>query len=164
LMSGASIDDVVTAIKTTQTQLDSINSQLDTLNSGSSSANPSKSGSGSSTWDKTGTVIDAIKSGVSGLSGLIGKDASVQSMDSGASIVPRDMLALVHRNETIIPRAFADAIRNGQMTLSGPSNGSTGGGGNTFITVEGSIISEKKLIEEIDKKKTKLKRRGYLVS
>ncbi len=68
------------------------------------------------------------------VAGLIGAAGAIQiatiaatKFAVGTPNVPNDMIAEVHRGETIIPATFADAIRRGELSLSG--GGNTGGGG-----------------------------------
>ncbi len=49
------------------------------------------------------------------------------SFDVGTPSVPRDMLAMVHQGETIIPANFAEGIRKGEMTLGGAGGGGSHG-------------------------------------
>lgn len=70
----------------------------------------------SSTVGSTSNITSNL---VSELMLLQGK---LPSFAVGTSNVPYDMVAQIHKNETIIPADFATAIRQGQMTLSGGSN------------------------------------------
>lgn len=54
---------------------------------------------------------------------------AAQSFAVGSPNIPKDMMANVHRGETIIPETFADAIRAGDLTLSGPRGGNQAQGG-----------------------------------
>jgi hypothetical protein len=49
-----------------------------------------------------------------------------QQFAVGSPEIPKDMMAQVHKGETIIPETFADSIRKGDLTLSG--QGQHGGG------------------------------------
>jgi len=57
-----------------------------------------------------------------------------QSFASGSADIPRDMVANVHKREIIIPATFADAIRSGDLSLSGSSRpgAQNSGGGVVF--------------------------------
>jgi len=56
--------------------------------------------------------------------------ADVQSIQAsfavGTPSVPRDMVAQIHKGETIVPATFAEGIRKGEMTLGGPGAGKGG--------------------------------------
>jgi len=68
----------------------------------------------------------------------------------GTPNVPYDMNATVHKGETIIPKTFADGIRSGEMVLSGGNSRSASlGGGDVYITVEGSVLTERELVEVV---------------
>jgi hypothetical protein len=53
--------------------------------------------------------------------------ADVQSVAAsfavGTPTVPQDMVAQIHKGETIVPATFAEGIRRGEMTLGGPGGG-----------------------------------------
>lgn len=55
-----------------------------------------------------------------------------QSFAVGTPEIPKDMVAQVHKGETIIPETFAGAIRSGDLSLSG--GGNTGSGINFDFT------------------------------
>lgn len=69
---------------------------------------------------------DLVVAGIVAAAGAIqiGTIAS-QSFAVGTPNVPQDMMAQIHAGETIIPATFADAIRSGQLTLSGGNSGSS---------------------------------------
>jgi hypothetical protein len=71
--------------------------------------------------------------------------------DVGTPYVPQDMTARVHAGETIIPKTFADGIRSGEMVLSGGGNSRSASlsGGDVYITVEGSVLTERELVEVV---------------
>lgn len=68
-----------------------------------------------------------------------------QQFAVGTGNVPSDMVATVHRGETIVPSTFAESIRSGELSLSGGGNG---GGvvfnfdGATFIGVTDEIVED----------------------
>ncbi|KAF2991160.1 phage tail length tape measure family protein [Methylocystis sp. MJC1] len=57
--------------------------------------------------------------------------ASVAAFDTGAYNLPSTQLALVHKNELIMPAGPASALRN-MLESGGGSGGDNGGGGHTF--------------------------------
>lgn len=59
--------------------------------------------------------------------GVIADIQSIQaSFAVGTPSVPSDMVAQVHKGETIVPSTFAEGIRKGEMTLGGPGAGKGG--------------------------------------
>jgi len=72
--------------------------------------------------------------------------------DVGSSYIPRDMAAIIHQGEGIIPRTFNEGIQAGDYALIGrsrPGSQSGGEGGvtvNVAVNVEGSVISERSLV------------------
>jgi hypothetical protein len=80
---------------------------------------------------------------------------------SGTPNLPSDMFAQVHKGETIIPKNFADGIRNGDLSLSGPGANSGQQVNNYYIRVEGSIVKENDLIDSLIKKGNVRLERGY---
>lgn len=58
-----------------------------------------------------------------------------QSFAQGTDEIPRDMTANVHKGEIIVPQTFSEAIRNGDLALTGPS-ANTSAPGQTQIIVD----------------------------
>lgn len=56
----------------------------------------------------------------------------------GTPAVPGDMLANIHEGEMIVPKTFAQAIRSGELSLSGGQNAGGGGGSTIHISFEGA--------------------------
>lgn len=50
-----------------------------------------------------------------------------QQFAEGTPSVPSDMVAQIHKNEMIIPATFSEGLRRGDVTLSGPNGGKSGG-------------------------------------
>lgn len=73
--------------------------------------------------------------------------------DVGTPEINKDQFALVHKGETIIPRTFAEGIRSGELTLSGRNSSSSQNGSPIIINlaVEGSVVTEGKLIDSVYK-------------
>ncbi len=69
-----------------------------------------------------------------------------QSFAVGTGNVPSDMTAQIHAGETIVPATFADAIRQGELSLSGPGSG---GGGDITINLFGVTINSKDSIRSL---------------
>lgn len=68
---------------------------------------------------------------------------------SGTDFVPKDMQATVHQGEIIIPKTFAEAIRAGDLTLSGGVNSTTENNQNSQVVnynfafnVEGDVVTD----------------------
>ncbi len=70
-----------------------------------------------------------------------------QSFAVGTGNLPSDMMAQVHKGETIIPATFADSIRRGELSLSG--GGGAGGFGDIVINLYGVTINAKENIKEL---------------
>ncbi len=79
---------------------------------------------------------------------------------SGTSQLSKDTVIQAHKGEGVIPQNFMDAIRNGELSLSGPQGIS---GGNIYINVEGSVVTQRELIEDIDIGLKKLRKAGHVV-
>jgi hypothetical protein len=84
--------------------------------------------------------------------------ANLIRFDSGTPFVPFDMPAMIHQGEGIIPKSFNEGLSNGDYALvgrdwpGGGGRGSPGRGGvavNVSVTVEGSVIRERGLVEAI---------------
>jgi hypothetical protein len=60
-----------------------------------------------------------------------------QQFAVGSPDIPRDMVANVHKGETIIPETFADSIRKGDLTLSGQG----GQGGNIILDFTNTVFN-----------------------
>jgi hypothetical protein len=69
-----------------------------------------------------------------------------QKFAVGTPNVPQDMFAQVHKGETIVPATFAEAIRKGDLSLSG--GGNKGGGGDINIVINYPKFNNK---EDMDK-------------
>ena len=70
-----------------------------------------------------------------------------QSFKVGTPEIPSDMLANVHKGETIIPKTFSEGIREGDLMLSGGDNAGGGGvvlnfDGATFVGVTEEIVTD----------------------
>ena len=101
-----------------------------------------------------GNWLDAGLNLVTG--GLYGGIKKLFKFDTGASYIPRDMAAVVHQGEGIIPRTFNEGIQAGDYALVGrgrPGDGTATKTGaaliNVSVTVEGSVIRERGLAEAV---------------
>jgi hypothetical protein len=82
----------------------------------------------------------------------------------GTANVPSNMLANVHKGETIVPANFADSLRKGDLTLSG-GNGTNNGSGDTYyvtVQVQGSVQTENNLADSIANVIYKRRKQGIL--
>jgi hypothetical protein len=68
-----------------------------------------------------GPILLAAAAGTAALEAL--KSRVLNSYDVGTPSVPADQLAIVHQGEMIIPRNFADAIRQGELVLGAGNSG-----------------------------------------
>lgn len=57
-----------------------------------------------------------------GGSGFTGMLSNVLKFDVGTPMVPRDMLAMVHQGEMIVPKTFAQGMRDGSVPMGGGSH------------------------------------------
>jgi hypothetical protein len=82
---------------------------------------------------------------------------------SGTNRIPYDNFpAFLHKDEGVIPGDFMSAVRSGELVLSG-SKGGAGTVNNYYsINVEGTVITERELIEKVNKKTGTMMRRGYV--
>lgn len=71
------------------------------------------------------------------IAGSISMTKALASFDVGTPRVPRDMVAQIHKDEMIVPASMSDAIRKGEMSLGG---GSQGGGSHAASLVLDSDI------------------------
>jgi hypothetical protein len=103
-----------------------------------------------------GNWLDAGLNLVSG--GLWGGIRKIFKFDSGTPYIPHDMTAAVHRGEGVIPRSFNEGIQAGDYALIGRNwpdrNGreTTRSGStsiNVSVTVEGSVVRERGLVEAV---------------
>ncbi|HOX30919.1 MAG TPA: tape measure protein [Spirochaetales bacterium] len=83
--------------------------------------------------------------------------------DVGTPMVPEDMVAKVHKGETIIPASFSEGLRRGDLTLSKGGSGTTVVY-QTTVHVAGSVQAENDLADSISKRIDRRKARGYLES
>jgi tape measure domain-containing protein len=86
--------------------------------------------------------------------GLYGAMKGLFGFDTGTPYVPRNMTAVVHQGEGIIPRTFNEGIRRGDYALIGGGGTATSenGGGTVIhvtVNVEGSVIKKDDLVAEI---------------
>ena len=83
-----------------------------------------------------GTTAPRIKNVAAGAAALMALKAKLFSYDVGTPYVPYDQMAVVHQGEMILPKTFADGVRNGDVAL--------GGGGSTIVQVflDGRMITE----------------------
>jgi hypothetical protein len=75
-------------------------------------------------------IANPFAAGASGLGGLIG--AGIASLDTGAWSIPRDMLAIVHQGEMVIPQAQAALAQETGSIRPFSSGAATGAGGTTL--------------------------------
>lgn len=61
------------------------------------------------------------------------KGAGMASFAVGTPRIPEDMIAQIHKDEMIIPATFAQAIRSGELALSGGNRGGEAASGQTIV-------------------------------
>jgi hypothetical protein len=82
---------------------------------------------------------------------------------SGTDRIPYDNFpANLHKDEGVIPGDFMSAVRSGELVLSGSKGGAGSTVNNYYVNVEGTVITERELIEKINKKTGTMMRRGYV--
>lgn len=96
---------------------------------------------------------------------VIGSDPfsafTVPELAVGSGNIPSNMLSMLHQGEAVVPKTFMDAIRSGELALTGAG---AGGGGTIVVNVynEGSVIAERDLNRSIYDGITTLKKKGYV--
>jgi hypothetical protein len=95
---------------------------------------------------------------------VIGSDPfsafTVPELAVGSGNIPSNMLSMLHQGEAVVPKTFMDAIRSGDLALTGAG----GGGGTIIVNVhnEGSVIAERDLQKSIYTGIASLKKKGYV--
>lgn len=104
--------------------------------------------SGNSTAGKVANaVLNPVGFVASGIKNLFKKGSW---FDVGASDLPADQVAVVHKGETIIPRTFAEGIRAGDLALvGGGRRGERGGAVYVSVSVGGSVVTERELVDAV---------------
>lgn len=84
--------------------------------------------------------INLVNAAIVGASGAV-QIATIaqQSFAVGTPSIPNDMIANVHKGEMIIPETFSDAIRSGDLSLSG--GGTSGGNGGISFDFTGASFN-----------------------
>ena len=80
------------------------------------------------------------------------KALALPSFDIGTPTVPHDMVAQIHKGETIVPATFAEGIRRGEMTLGGPGGGNAQTnhyGGPVTIHINGAGGNAQSIAQEV---------------
>lgn len=96
---------------------------------------------------------------------VIGSDPfkafTIPELAVGSGNIPSNMLSMLHQGEAVVPKTFMDAIRSGELALTGAG---AGGGGTIVVNVynEGSVIAERDLNRSIYDGITTLKKKGYV--
>lgn len=85
---------------------------------------------------------------------------TVSELAVGSGNIPSNMLSMLHRGEAVVPKTFMDAIRSGELALTGGG----AGGGTIVVNVynEGSVIAERDLQKSIYTGIASLKKKGYV--
>ena len=77
--------------------------------------------------------------GGAALAAAVAEAKALGSFAVGTPSVPQDMVAQIHKGETIVPSTFAESIRRGELTLGGPG-AAKGGSNHSASLVLGSDI------------------------
>ncbi|MDR0503499.1 MAG: tape measure protein [Treponema sp.] len=81
--------------------------------------------------------------------GLFGGLRKLIGFDSGTPFVPRDMAAVIHQGEGIIPRTFNEGIRSGEYALVGKGRRGRETVLSVNVNVSGSVVTERELTTAI---------------
>ncbi len=93
-----------------------------------------------------GTVADIGKDIWDGIGDLFGW------WDVGSTNIPHDQFGMVHQGEAIIPRTFADGVRNGDMAIVGGRNSQSNAAASPIyvtLNVGGSVLAENELVDTV---------------
>lgn len=108
-------------------------------------------------------LYNALTSRWAGLDDKFFKNNSVLSYDVGTGYVPYDMMAQIHKGESIIPKTFMDSIRSGELVL-GSNNQGSGQTTIVNVSVQGSVITENDLVDKLTTVIYKQRSRGILTA
>lgn len=73
------------------------------------------------------------------IAGVVG--TAIAGFAVGTPKIPRDMIANVHKDEMIVPETFSDAIRSGDLTLSGGGEEAEQAGGGIVFDFRGTTFN-----------------------
>jgi len=91
-----------------------------------------------------------------------GSDMGRPELAVGAGDIPADMAATLHQGEIVVPKTFADSIRNGEFVMSAKGLSSEGNQ-TVIVNVYGSVTTENELADAINKNIQKRKVRGHAI-
>lgn len=95
---------------------------------------------GEAIWDGVTSAFNTVSDWVSGW----------WPFDVGTTNITQDHAAIVHQGEAIIPRTFAEGIRNGEMSLvGGKSSSNASQPVNVVVNVSGSVVTERQLVDVV---------------
>jgi hypothetical protein len=110
-------------------------------------------------------IIRAINWILDGIDGIWDpfKDniGNISELATGTGNVPTDMMSVIHAGESVVPSSFMDAIRSGDLAMTGKGYAS----GSTIEIhnhIEGSVLAERDLSTSIYNTISLLKKRGAL--
>jgi tape measure domain-containing protein len=75
--------------------------------------------------------------------------SALPSFDVGSMNIPKDMVAMLHKREIVIPADFADGLRSGKLTLTGAGTENSNDNRNINVVVQGGTKSAQQLFQEI---------------
>lgn len=98
-------------------------------------------------WDLGETIWDGITTAYDNASNWV---SSWWPFDVGTTNITQDHAAIVHKGEAIIPRTFAEGIRNGDMALvGGKSSSSASQPVTVVVNVGGSVVTERQIVDVV---------------
>ena len=95
-------------------------------------------------------ILDQLKKGLN-VSVNVLREAGIPGFAVGAVDITQDTKAVVHKGEMVVSTPFAEGVRRGEISIGGKGNGGSGHVENYYIdlTVQGSVLTKDKLVDEI---------------
>lgn len=116
-------------------------------------------------WELNSDEAIVLKESIKSIKEMIAvwqKQLNPASLAVGTSRVPRDMLAQLHEDESVVPATFMDGIRSGELALTSGSKGMGGQSTNVYITVQGTVVAENDLADTVAESISRRRSRGIL--
>lgn len=95
----------------------------------------------------TGGMASGVKNVASSVSKALSR---IRHFDVGTPEITYDHLAMVHQGETIIPKTFAQGIRDGDLALVGKKDNTQSKGSWTVnVNIGGSVVTENQIVDAV---------------